>query len=227
MGEMDIGGLPAPYEFLTQRTPSIRSIFFPRATFKSITFFLSLIYVVMFIVLIGFNYSKKQTDLTWNCSLYQLQNKYYPKLRYGLQIWRVFTSALFHSNYAHFFLDLFALQIYGYFVEWYYGKAKYAITLVFASVFAHFLSTVAQKTSISTTPSAALFAIIGLKLFFLWEYRNYRKLIERRFFLYILLALITCINIIPVFVVNNIDYSTHLGKSEDTQEGSSQDCCWA
>jgi membrane associated rhomboid family serine protease len=122
----------------------------------------------MFIVLIGYNYSKTQTDITWNCSLYQLQNKYFPKLRYGYQIWRVFVSALFHSNYTHFFLDLFALQLYGYFVEWYYGRVRYAITLIFASIFAHFLSTVAQKTSISTTASAALFAIIGLKLFFLW-----------------------------------------------------------
>jgi len=166
---MDRSGLPVPYEFLLARgTPSIRSIFFPWSAFKTITFFLSVLYVIMFIILIGFNYSKTQTDLTWNCSLYQLQNKYFPKLRYGYQIWRVFISAFFHSNYAHFCLDLFAIQIYGYSVERYYGKTKYAITLVFASIFSHFLSAVLQKTSISTTPSAVLFAIIGLKLFFLW-----------------------------------------------------------
>lgn len=46
---------------------------------------------------------------------------------------------------------------------------------------------------------------------FLWEYRNYNKLRERRSFLYLLLGLIVGINLIPIFVVNNVDFSTHLG----------------
>jgi membrane associated rhomboid family serine protease len=116
MGEVESGGLTTPYEFLTQRAPSILSIFIPRFTWRSITFWLSILYGVMFLVLIGFNYRKTQTDLTWNCSLFQLQNKYFPKLRHEYQIWRVLVSALFHSNIAHFCLDLFALQLYGYFV---------------------------------------------------------------------------------------------------------------
>lgn len=70
----------------------------------------------MFVILIAYNYSRTQTDLSWNCSLYKLQSKYFPKLRYEYQIQRVFISALLHSNLAHFFLDLFALQVYGYFV---------------------------------------------------------------------------------------------------------------
>lgn len=103
------------------------------------------------------------------------------------------------------------MQIYGYFVEWYYGKKAYAATIVTAVVFGHFFSAVLQTTSISTTSSALTMAIIALKLYFLWEYRHYRKLKERRTFLYILLGLIVAINLIPVFVVNNVDYSAHLG----------------
>ena len=60
-------------------------------------------------------------------------------------------------------------------------------------------------------------AIIALKIFFLWEYRNYRKLMDRKTFLYILLALILGINLIPLFVVNNVDYSAHLGTFSLTQ----------
>ena len=165
----------------------------------------------MFLVLIGYNYSKEQTDITWNCSLYRLQNKYFPRLNIKHEIWRVFISAFFHSNIAHFCLNLFALQIYGYFIEWYYEKKIYVLTLLCAMVYSHFFSSVIQNTTVSTTSSALTMSIIGLKIFFLWEYRSYKKLIDRRAFLYILLTLIIAINLIPVFVTNNVDYSCIIG----------------
>ena len=56
-------------------------------------------------------------------------------------------------------------------------------------------------------------AVAALKIYFLWEYRNYKKLYDRRTFLYILLVLIVGINFIPIFVVNNVDFSAHLGSS--------------
>ena len=80
---------------------------------------------MLFVVLLAYNYSRDQTDLSWNCSLFLLQNKYAPKLQHGLQLWRVIASAFFHSNIAHFCLDLFALQMYGYFIEWHYGAVRY------------------------------------------------------------------------------------------------------
>lgn len=168
MVELEDNGFVQPYEFLSQRSPSIISIFFPRKTVKSINFWLSITYIVMFLILIGYNYSHTQTDLSWNCSLYKLQSKYFPKLRYEYQIQRVFVSALLHSNLAHFLLDLFALQVYGYFVEWYYGHLRFGLVAVIAAIYAHFLSCLAQKVSISTTPSAILFAILILKAIFLW-----------------------------------------------------------
>lgn len=171
----------------------------------------------MFLILIVFNYSRAQTDLSWNCSLYRLQAKYFPRLRYEVEIWRIVLSAVLHSNIAHFVLDLFALQVYGYFVEWYFGKLRYCTAIVASVVYSHFLSCLAQKTSIATTPSAVLFSILIMKAFFLWEYRNYKKLYERRQFLYILLVLIAGINLIPIFVVNNIDYSAQLGTCYVTQ----------
>ena len=227
MVELEDHGLIQPYEFISQRSPGLLSIFFPRRSWRSATFFLSLAYALMFLVLLAFNYSRAQTDLSWNCSLYRLQAKYFPRLRYEVELWRVLLSALLHSNIAHFVLDLFALQVYGYFVEWYFGRLRYCAVIAAAAAYSHFLSCLAQKTSIATTPSAVLFSILVMKAFFLWEYRNYKKLYERRQFLYILLALIAGINLIPIFVVNNIDYSAQLGTSRTIKVESSSACARA
>ena len=180
---------------------------------KSATFVLTVLYSLAFLVLIGYNYSKQQTPITWNCSLYLLQNKYYPRLVANYELWRIVVSAFFHSNFAHFFLDLFALQIYGYFVEWYYGLKPFLITVGTAALYGHVMAAAVQKTSVSTTSSAVFMAVAALKIYFLWEYRNYKKLYDRRTFLYILLVLIVGINFIPIFVVNNVDFSAHLGSS--------------
>lgn len=120
-------------------------------------------------------------------------------------------SAMFHSNIAHFFLNLFGIQIYGYVVEWYYGKIRYAITLLFSVLFSHFFSSAVAMTSVSTTSSAMLFTMIGLKIYIMWEFRDYKKLDNRRVFIYLLMGLIVGINLIPIFVVNNVDYASHIG----------------
>ena len=119
-------------------------IFFPHFTIKSVTFILSILLLILFIVLVAFNFSKEQNDFTWNCSLFQLQNKFFPRLRYDYQLWRVLVSGFFHSNIAHFCLNLFGLQVYGYFVEWYYGKLKLIIALSLSLVISNFFSNAVQ-----------------------------------------------------------------------------------
>jgi membrane associated rhomboid family serine protease len=89
-------------------------------------------------------------------------------VRYNIQIWRAPISFFFHSNIAHFILNLIGVQIYGYFVEWYYGKAKYVITLLVAGLMGFVLSCVTQPTTVSTCASSLLFAIFALKLYFLY-----------------------------------------------------------
>ena len=85
-------------------------------------------------------------------------------------------------------------------------------------VYAHFFSAVVQVTSVSTTSSAFTMAIFALKGYFLWEYRDYRKLRDRRAFLYVLLGLVLGINLIPLFAMNNVDYSAHIGTFPSIQE---------
>ena len=78
-------------------------------------------------------------------------------------------------------------------------------------IYSHFFSSVVQVTTVSTTSSAFTMAIIAFKIYFLWEYRAYRKLSEKRTFIYILLGLVFAINLIPIIVMNNVDYSALLG----------------
>lgn len=77
------GEMNHPYEFLNSRNPSLHTIFVPRFAVRSITFVLSLVFIALFASLLIYSYTRPQSDLTWNCSLYQLQNKYFPRLRYN------------------------------------------------------------------------------------------------------------------------------------------------
>lgn len=132
-------------------------------------------------------------------------------MRYGYEFWRVPVSFFFHSNIAHFVLNVIGLQIYGYFVEWYYGRVKYVISLILAGIFSFFLSCICMPTSVSTTASAFLFVILALKLYFLYEYRDYKPLLTRRILIYLLYLLILGINIIPIVVNNNVDFTNQIG----------------
>lgn len=72
---------------------------------------------------------------------------------------------------------------------------------------------------ISTCTSAVLFSILTLKLFFFYEYWSYKPLIRRKIFLYILFALVFCINLIPIFISNNVDFSSYIGKYQTNLGG--------
>lgn len=49
-------------------------------------------------------------------------------------------SGFFHSNIAHFCLNVFGLQLYGYFIEWYYGKLKLIVSLIITVIVTHFFA---------------------------------------------------------------------------------------
>ena len=165
-----------------------------------------------------------QNEFTWNCSLFELQNKYYPRIKFDYQLWRILVSPLFHSNYAHFVLNIVGIQIYGYFVEWYYGKLKYVLTLIFSVLFAGFFSNLVMMESISTMASAILYSILALKIYFFYEYYHYRRLENRRSFIYLLWALILGINFIPIFTNNNVDFTSNLGRYWLMQADSYVEC---
>jgi len=52
---------------------------------------------------------------------------------------------------------------------------------------------------------------MSLKLTFLYEYKDYKPLLTRRMLIYLLYLLILGINLIPIFVNNNVDFTNHIG----------------
>ena len=52
---------------------------------------------------------------------------------------------------------------------------------------------------------------MSLKLIFLYEYKDYKPLLTRRVLIYLLYLLILGINLIPIFVNNNVDFTNHIG----------------
>ena len=183
-------------------------ILLPRFDAKSINFGLSLLLTVAFVGLLAYSYSRPvQNSLTWNCSLFQTQNKYYPRIRYAYQLWRIPISGLFHSSIPHLVLNLAGLQIYGYFIEWSIGKHKFAVLIGSSIILGHLLGCVILPTSVSTVSSSILYAVLTLKLLFFVRYHHYTPLHSRRPFLYGLAALISLMNLMPIFVSNNVDFT--------------------
>ena len=68
----------------------------------------------------------------------------------------------------------------------------------------------ALPTTVSTVSSSALYSTIALKIYFLFEYRDYKPLLTRRIFIYVLMLLISVVNLFPLFLRNNVDYTAHL-----------------
>jgi membrane associated rhomboid family serine protease len=85
------------------------------------------------------------------------------------------------------------------------------LSLILTVVLSHFFAAAVDNLSISTMASSLLYCVIALKIWFLFEYRNYKPLEFRRIMICLLLGLITAINLIPIFLVNNVDFTSHLG----------------
>jgi membrane associated rhomboid family serine protease len=193
------------------RKAPIHTIIVPHFTWKSITFWMSVVMLVLFLTLVIVYASRDKSDVAWSCLMFETQNKFYPRLRYNYQFWRIPISALFHGNISHVVLNLIGLQIYGYFVEWYYGRLKYLLVLLATIINAHLLSCLTNVVSVSSTASGVLYAFIGLKIMFFIKYRNYKPLENRRAPIYSLFALIFAMNLVVLFVGSNVDVGGHVG----------------
>lgn len=193
------------------RGAPVHTIILPHFTWKSITFWLSVMMLVMFLSLVGVYASREKSDIAWSCLMFQTQNKFYPRLRYNYEFWRILVSSLFHGNISHVVLNLLGMQLYGYFCEWYFGKLRFALMLVIAIVNSHLLSCLTNVVSVSSTASGLLYTFLGLKIIFFVKYRSYKPLDNRRAPLYSLFGLIFAMNLVVLFVGSNVDVGGHVG----------------
>lgn len=119
-------------------------------------------------------------------------------------------SAIFHGNISHFVLNIVGLQLYGYFVEWYYGKWRFCCAVLLAALNAHLMSCLTDSITVSSTASGILYTLLSMKAVFFFKYRQYEPMAERRMPLYGLLALIASVNLIVLFIGSNVDYGSHV-----------------
>jgi membrane associated rhomboid family serine protease len=193
------------------RRAPIHTIIVPHFTWKSITFWLSIVMLVLFLSLIIVYANRNKSGVAWSCLMFETQNKFYPRLRYNYQLWRIPISTLFHGNISHIVLNLIGLQLYGYFVEWYYGRRRYLLVLLATTINAHMLSCLTNTVSVSSTASGVLYAFLGLKSMFFVKYRNFKLLENRRIPLYSLFGLIFAMNVVVLFIGSNVDVGAHVG----------------
>ena len=119
-------------------------------------------------------------------------------------------SSIFHGNISHFVLNIVGLQLYGYFVEWYYGRWRYSLTVLLTVVNSHLMSCLTDSITVSSTASGLLYALLGMKVVFFFKYRKYEPMAERKLPLYGLLVLIAGINLIVLFIGSNVDYGSYV-----------------
>lgn len=132
--------------------------------------------LLLFIILLIVYATKNKSDVAWSCLMFKMQNKFYPRLRYNYELWRIPISMVFHGNISHIVLNMIGIQMYGYFIEWYYGKLKYVLLLLAAMINGHFLSCLTNSVSVSSTASCILYAFLGMKITFFIKYRKYQPL---------------------------------------------------
>lgn len=106
--------LRVPYDFMTPNS-SCYQVLIPHFTWKSLTFFLSMLMTICTIITFIVYANMEKSPVSWSCLLYTTQAKFYPRLRYNYQLWRILTSAIFHGNISHFVLNIVSMQLYGYF----------------------------------------------------------------------------------------------------------------
>lgn len=90
------------------------------------------------------------------------------------EIYRILTSAFFHSGPIHLFCNMYSLYIIGTQLETVMGKAKFSIVYLISAIVASLLSGVLNGVGISSVgASGAIFGLMGALLYFGYHYRLY------------------------------------------------------
>lgn len=199
-----------PYEFLMSKNSPIHTVIVPHFTWKSLTFWLTTLMTLASVTLFIVYACITKKPVSWSCLLFSTQSKFFPRLRYDYELWRIVISSIFHGNISHFVLNIVGLQLYGYFVEWYYGKWRYSVAVALTVINSHLMSCLTDSSNVSSTASGILYALLGMKAVFFFKYRKYQAMGERRIPLYGLLVLIAGINLIVLFIGSNVDYGSHV-----------------
>ena len=126
-------------------------------------------------------------------------------INYG-QVWRLLTCAFLHGGIMHLAFNMYSLKIIGSEVEYIFGRKKYLIIYLMASLGGSIFSYIFSPYSISVGASGAIFGLLGAMLVFGIKHRNK---IGKGYMMNIIQVI--GINIFIGITLSNIDNFGHIG----------------
>jgi rhomboid protease GluP len=126
-------------------------------------------------------------------------------INYG-QVWRLLTCAFLHGGIMHLAFNMYSLKIIGSEIEYIFGRKKYLIIYLMASVGGSIFSYIFSPYSISVGASGAIFGLLGAMLVFGIKHRNK---IGKGYMMNIIQVI--GINIFIGITLSNIDNFGHIG----------------
>jgi len=197
--------------------PPISKVLAPDFNFRSFTWFISMVQIIMFILelIIGasmfdgafviYNSMAGPSGLTMRF----LGAKFLPDIRAG-QVWRLWTPALLHGGILHIFMNgIFQFMLcFTYEKKW--GTKRIAFLYFFSALGATLLSCVAAPKAVSVGASGALFGMLGANISYICM--NWNDIIQPQK----QICQACCVIAINIFIGmgwtdGNIDNFAHLG----------------
>jgi len=185
-------------------------VIFPGFRFKSFTFIISVIQVLMFLITASISWTIKN-DGGFNCLLYRFGAKYTPAVVVFHHFHRLILPVFLHANFMHILFNMISQWIYGFKLEEVYGLKKFIFLYFFAGFGGNMLSTIKETETISVGASSALFGIFAFQVVYLIE--NYENLGSRRNIMIILMIVLILANFGNGNENKNVDNSSHIGKN--------------
>ena len=182
----------------------------PRFSVYSITFLLTNINMIMFLILVGVSFKSLKDNEFLGISTQTLDTwgaKDAYKIRYNYQLWRWFTPIFLHANFMHIFFNTISLFWIGFMVESTIGKPAFTALYLLSGI-GGFIFSCDINDDISVGASGAIFGLIGILLSNL--ILNWRSIMQSNYFIS-LIMIIVMIAVISVSGPSNVDIFGHFG----------------
>lgn len=194
--------------------PSISERLVPRFSVKTVTFFVSVVDVLVFIATLVY---AGVTDRVFDPNnpmagpssivLAEMGGKSTPCIKQW-QIWRLFTPIFLHAGIIHLVSNLFFQLHFGFTFEKRWTPFRFTLVYLATGIGASLLSAVASPDSISVGASGALFGLLGANVTYL--YMNWVDIPQNKAEACVM-ALVILINFLFGFGNGEIDNMAHLG----------------
>jgi len=183
-------------------------VFFPRFSYKSFIFIISMIQLTVFIITECYSaYLDKKNG--FSCVLYRFGSKYTPAIVTNYEFYRLFLPIFLHGGFRHIAMNMLSQWMFGFHLERYHGTKRFMLIYFLSGIGGNLLSAVSNVNNPSVGASSALFGVVALRIFYIIE--NYDRLGPRKNFRLLFLGAMVLGNIQNARYHSTIDNSAHIG----------------